>query len=78
MTSHLLEILARIHPILGNLSGIPLLVFIVVIVLTAIFLVGYLTQVEYSPPEIPERPTWRLPRAPTIQVIAKLPFVAET
>jgi hypothetical protein len=44
MTTHLQELLARIHPILGNLSGIPLLVFIVVVSLTAIFLVGYLTQ----------------------------------
>jgi hypothetical protein len=44
MTTHLQGLLARIHPILGNLSGIPLLVFIVVVSLTAIFLVGYLTQ----------------------------------
>ena len=44
MTAYLLGILTRIHPILGNLSGIPLLVFVVVTVLTAIFLLGYATQ----------------------------------
>ena len=44
MTSRLLELLARIHPILGNLSGIPLAVFVVVTILTSLFLLGYLTQ----------------------------------
>ena len=44
MTVRLLSLLMHIHPILGNLSGIPLVVFLIVIALTALFLLGYLTQ----------------------------------
>jgi hypothetical protein len=44
MSTSLVAVLAKLHPILGNLSGIPLGVFVVVISLTAIFLLGYATQ----------------------------------
>jgi len=44
MIAKLLAFLAQIHPLLGNLSGTPLIVFLVVTALTLLFLVGYLTQ----------------------------------
>jgi hypothetical protein len=44
MTAHLQQLLGQIHPVLRDLAGIPLLVFVVVTTLTAIFLLGYMTQ----------------------------------
>lgn len=44
MTQTLLAYLAQIHPVLGQLSGIPLAVFLIVVVLTALFVVGYAVQ----------------------------------
>ena len=44
MTATLLNLLGQIHPILRNLSGIPLVIFLVVAALTSAFLVGYLVQ----------------------------------
>lgn len=44
MTQTLLAYLAQIHPVLGQLSGIPLVVFLIVVVLTALFVVGYAVQ----------------------------------
>ena len=41
MTAALLDYLAHIHPVLGKLSGIPFVVFLLVVVLTGIFLIGY-------------------------------------
>jgi hypothetical protein len=44
VTQTLLAYLAQIHPVLGQLSGIPLVVFLIVVVLTALFVVGYAVQ----------------------------------
>ena len=44
MTATLLNLLGQIHPILRSLSGIPLGVFLLVVLLTAIFLLGYIIQ----------------------------------
>src|SRR4051794_3988165 len=44
MTHTLESFLLGIHPILGNLSGISLDVFLIVSTLTSIFTVGYLIQ----------------------------------
>ena len=44
MLPKLLASLAQIHPLLGDLSGIPLAVFLIVAVLTLLFLFGYLIQ----------------------------------
>jgi hypothetical protein len=44
MTATLLSLLGQIHPVLQNLSGIPLGIFLLVTVLTATFLLGYLVQ----------------------------------
>ena len=44
MTAMLLSLLGDIHPVLRNLSGIPLIIFVIVIVLTGAFLLGYLVQ----------------------------------
>jgi hypothetical protein len=44
VTQTLLAYLAQIHPVLGQLSGIPLAVFLIVVVLTALFVVGYAVQ----------------------------------
>jgi hypothetical protein len=44
MTATLLSLLGQIHPVLQNLSGIPLGIFLLVTALTATFLLGYLVQ----------------------------------
>lgn len=44
MTATLLNLLGQIHPVLKNLSGIPLAIFLIVAALTAAFLLGYLVQ----------------------------------
>lgn len=44
MTQTLLAYLAQIHPVLGQLSGIPLAVFLIVVALTALFMAGYAIQ----------------------------------
>lgn len=44
MTAALLSLLGEIHPVLRNLSGIPLAIFLIVTALTLAFLVGYLGQ----------------------------------
>jgi hypothetical protein len=44
MTNELLKLLEKIHPVLGKLSGIPLGVFVIVVVLTGLFLLGYLLK----------------------------------
>ncbi len=44
MTASLLSVLGQIHPVLQNLSGIPLGIFLLVTGLTAAFLLGYLVQ----------------------------------
>jgi len=38
------NLLGQIHPILLNLSGVPLVVFLIVVTLTGAFIVGYLIQ----------------------------------
>lgn len=44
MTATLLSLLGQVHPVLKNLSGIPLVIFLIVAALTGAFLVGYLVQ----------------------------------
>lgn len=44
MTASLLNLLGQIHPVLANLSGIPLLIFLTVSALTGAFFLGYLVQ----------------------------------
>jgi len=44
MTATFLKALEGIHPVLGSLYGWPLVIFLLVAVLTAAFLVGYLIQ----------------------------------
>lgn len=44
MTATLLSLLGQVHPVLKNLSGIPLAIFLIVAALTGAFLVGYLVQ----------------------------------
>jgi hypothetical protein len=44
MTNELLTLLEKIHPVLGKLSGIPLWVFVIVVALTGLFLLVYLTK----------------------------------
>jgi hypothetical protein len=44
MTESLLNLLGQIHPVLKHLSGIPLVIFIIVVLLTVAFLMGYLVQ----------------------------------
>lgn len=44
MTPTLLTFLGEIHPILRDLSGLPLVVFLIVSALTSLFVLGYLLQ----------------------------------
>lgn len=44
MTAPLLNLLGQVHPVLKNLSGIPLIIFLIVAALTTAFLIGYLVQ----------------------------------
>ena len=44
MENALLSLLEKLHPVLGKLSGLPLWVFVIVVALTAIFLIGYLLK----------------------------------
>ena len=44
MENALLSLLEKLHPVLGKLSGLPLWVFLIVVALTAIFLIGYLLK----------------------------------
>jgi hypothetical protein len=44
MTENLLNLLGQIHPVLRDLSGLPLLVFLLVSLLTALFILGYLIK----------------------------------
>jgi len=44
VTATLLNLIGQVHPILTNLSGIPLVIFLIVAALTAAFLLGYLVQ----------------------------------
>lgn len=59
MQAALLNLLGQIHPVLRNLSGIPLAVFLLVVALTALFTLGYLvkgTQVAWQLASI----SWRI------------------
>ena len=44
MTTHIQDLLGQVHPILRTLSGIPLVIFLVVVCLTSLFILGYLVQ----------------------------------
>lgn len=44
MTPAMSNLLGQVHPVLENLSGIPLVIFLIVATLTAAFLLGYLVQ----------------------------------
>jgi hypothetical protein len=44
MTASLLNLLGQIHPILKDLSGLPLIVFLIVAALTSLFILGYLVK----------------------------------
>jgi hypothetical protein len=44
MTEKLLSLLGQIHPVLKQLSGFPLVIFLVVAALTLAFFIGYLVQ----------------------------------
>lgn len=44
MSAQLQTLLTHIHPVLGSLSGIPLVIFFLVMLLTSLFVLGYLIQ----------------------------------
>ena len=44
MTASLLNLLGQIHPVLRDLSGLPLLVFVLVSLFTTLFILGYLIK----------------------------------
>lgn len=44
MTAELQNLLGRVHPVLQSLSGIPLVIFLLVVFLTSLYVLGYLAQ----------------------------------
>ena len=44
MITNLVDLLGQIHPVLQNLTGLPLLVFVLVSTFTALFILGYLIK----------------------------------